>query len=745
MDTFKFVQAQEFTVTASGVAIGATTIILNSFKQIDGTNLTMTDFGSIGYGTISPNTSREEQISFTGITQNGNGTATLTGVKTVLNIAPYTETSGTLKSQAGNAVFVISNTAGFYNKLASKINDETITAKWDFPTGANNPTIGNGTYVAPTNDTEIATKKYVDDASTAGAPNASTTAKGIVELPTTAELDSDNDTGGTGAKLVPTPANLGASKYAEKILVRAQSTPSMVVSVPAFRHIALDKVITFAGSSTSAITAPATNPRIDLVVINSAGSLAVRTGTEAASPVIPTPTNEDIVLGSIYLPTTATGIFQTATAAGGTQAYIQQISPVIYRNNIPTTTQSEIESYTGVYKLGESMTGATTPHPVVVIDDLNQPYHSGKFCVSGYQGSIFGSNFTGAADFQEQLAIRVIPRTTISVSKVFQFLAKSGSPSDGVQVEIQSDSAGSPSNTPITNGTSSTVLASSLTVGQLSYQTFTFSTPPTLTAGTTYWFVYKRTGALSPGDIYYLASTYPSGSGLAYASFTSKKNRGGTWSAMTITSLPYLEVETTGTRSLSLWKSDANASFPMNLYYGFCTTTGSAGDSATYVKNGKLGGFSSLSIGTDYYVSNTSGTITITNEGTYVGTAVSATEISIPKSKIQSNFTDAPTTTPIYFEMWSATASTPNNMFQKLPFDCHIIFYSDYTAGGYSEIWVNKGSSISSSNLVTGINSSGGDDVSGTITVSKGDIWTLSSHPGSGSSSSITTIKPIIN
>lgn len=156
-DTFKFVQAQEFSLAGGGAAIAATSIILNSFKQIDGTNLTMTDFGTIGYGTISPDTSRELQISFTGVTQNANGTATLTGVKTVLNVDPYTETSGLASSQAGNAVFVITNTAGFYGKFAVKGNDESVTGLWDFSqfpkkTGS----------LTPTSGAELATKNYVD-------------------------------------------------------------------------------------------------------------------------------------------------------------------------------------------------------------------------------------------------------------------------------------------------------------------------------------------------------------------------------------------------------------------------------------------------------------------------------------------------------------------------------------------------------------------------------------------------------
>jgi hypothetical protein len=110
----------------------------------------------------------EEQISFTGVVQNANGTATLTGVSTVLFVDPYTETSGLAKTHAGSTEFVISNTAGFYGKLTSKADDETITGLWVFPSGANNPTIGTSTYVAPTSSTQIATKQYVDDVAAGG-------------------------------------------------------------------------------------------------------------------------------------------------------------------------------------------------------------------------------------------------------------------------------------------------------------------------------------------------------------------------------------------------------------------------------------------------------------------------------------------------------------------------------------------------------------------------------------------------
>ena len=201
-DTFKYAQLQPFTLAGAGASIGDSTLVLNSFQTIDGTNLAITDFGTTGYGTVDPgNGTREEQISFTGVTQNANGSATLTGVSTVLFVSPYTKTANLAKSHAGGAIFVISNTAGFYDELSGKDNDETITGKWTFPGGgsANAPVSGT-VYAAPLDDLEYASKKYIDGIAIAGSPDASTTVKGIARIsvaPASATIPitvGDNDT-----------------------------------------------------------------------------------------------------------------------------------------------------------------------------------------------------------------------------------------------------------------------------------------------------------------------------------------------------------------------------------------------------------------------------------------------------------------------------------------------------------------------------------------------------------------------
>jgi hypothetical protein len=186
-------QLQPFVLAGAGASLGDSTLVLSSFNDINGVALSMTSFGAKGYGTIEPNSgSSEEQISFTGITNNANGTVTLTGVKTVLFITPFTETANLAKSHAGGVKFVISNTSAYENQLASVSNNETVTGVWTFST---TPTITN----APVNPTDAANKAYIDGVAIAGAPNASDIVKGITKLtvapvsPTNPLAVGDND------------------------------------------------------------------------------------------------------------------------------------------------------------------------------------------------------------------------------------------------------------------------------------------------------------------------------------------------------------------------------------------------------------------------------------------------------------------------------------------------------------------------------------------------------------------------
>lgn len=211
--SLKAAQIQPQTLAGSGSSIADTSLTLVTFNDIDGNPLVMADFGTVGYGTLEPGSqAQEEQMSFTGITANANGTVTLTGVKHVDFLTPYTETSGLQKSHAGGTRFVISNTSGFYNTFPNKLDDETIQGTWTF-TNPNVPRMDVEPSYLAGSELQFATKEYVDSVATSGAPNASTTVKGIVQEATQAQNDARTTTGSTGARLFINPGTLRATQY----------------------------------------------------------------------------------------------------------------------------------------------------------------------------------------------------------------------------------------------------------------------------------------------------------------------------------------------------------------------------------------------------------------------------------------------------------------------------------------------------------------------------------------------------
>lgn len=62
------------------------------------------------------------------------------------------------------------------------------------------------------------------------------------------------------------------------------------------------------GADVTISTADATNPRLDLIVVDSSGALAVRAGTASATPKPPARTAHDVVLAVVYVPASDTTI-----------------------------------------------------------------------------------------------------------------------------------------------------------------------------------------------------------------------------------------------------------------------------------------------------------------------------------------------------------------------------------------------------------------------------------------------------
>lgn len=193
------VGGQTYYLSGAGINATQNTIQLSSFTTADGRAITMTNFGTVGYGALEPQTSSKiEDVSFTGVTQNSNGTATLTGVTRGVDfLYPYASTVTLQKSHSGGAQFIITNTPEwYYNEFAM-------------------PNLSNvNTY--PTASTSVATKGYVDQVafSGSGAVAATQIALGYVQLATQSQAAASTPLAGgsTGASLALT-TNLATSTY----------------------------------------------------------------------------------------------------------------------------------------------------------------------------------------------------------------------------------------------------------------------------------------------------------------------------------------------------------------------------------------------------------------------------------------------------------------------------------------------------------------------------------------------------
>lgn len=111
-----------------------------------------------------------------------------------------------------------------------------------------------------------------------------------------------------------------------------------------------------AAADVTITAADATNPRLDLIVVTSAGALAVRAGTPAAAPKPPARTANDVVIAVVYVPATDTAIATTQI----TDLRVFPPSPItIYR-----TTTAEVTNTTAgaIQALNKANSGVTIPN-----------------------------------------------------------------------------------------------------------------------------------------------------------------------------------------------------------------------------------------------------------------------------------------------------------------------------------------------------------------------------------------------
>ena len=143
---------QNYTLGAS-ISSTTTSITLSSFTiPVSGTLITMAVLETdIAYGALDPKTTSSEFISFTGITQNANGTATLTGVTRGLNkVRPFTGGATYRLPHSGQSVFILSDVPQVFAEYAALKNANIFIPVQEFtllPTSSGGNAINNNQLV----------------------------------------------------------------------------------------------------------------------------------------------------------------------------------------------------------------------------------------------------------------------------------------------------------------------------------------------------------------------------------------------------------------------------------------------------------------------------------------------------------------------------------------------------------------------------------------------------------------------
>lgn len=163
--------------------------------------------------------------------------------------------------------------------------------------------------------------------------------------------------------------------------VRACATPNMSVIVDAcgdasayFDHVYIGSApLTFVGGATPSVSAPATNPRIDLVKIDATGSLGIITGAEAVAPVVQwgSLASDEIPLALLYCKAGMSSIVDYEDKdANTTEGYIyKDVRPFL---NLGKANFIDLTDTPGAYTNGYflKMNASSVIGASMVLDDL---------------------------------------------------------------------------------------------------------------------------------------------------------------------------------------------------------------------------------------------------------------------------------------------------------------------------------------------------------------------------------------
>lgn len=138
-----------------------------------------------------------------------------------------------------------------------------------------------------------------------------------------------------------------------------QGSPDMTVACSKGAVLSNGVMFPVTAANWTVTTADATNPRIDLLVITSAGAKAVRAGTAAAAPKPPARTANDVVCGHVFVPANDTTITDDQISRARL-ALVTGNGPItIYKTTVAETTNTTAAA---IEALNKANAGVTIPN-----------------------------------------------------------------------------------------------------------------------------------------------------------------------------------------------------------------------------------------------------------------------------------------------------------------------------------------------------------------------------------------------
>ena len=276
--------------------------------------------------------------------------------------------------------------------------------------------------------------------------------------------------------------------------------------------------------------------------------------------------------------------------------------------------QGRIPSFTAGEKLSAGAACFVAASSSVYLTRMKQtPLSQGNAYIGGVWTNDYG---------YEKKAIGIVPGVNCSISRIVIPLKKYGSPTDNFRVSIQANNAGAPSGTPLG---SATVAGTALST-DFANKNFDF-TAVDLTAGTQYWVVLERDGSADSENCY--IASFNTSATLSLGGLSGKLHLkyGGSWEAGVYYHEILLQVVTTAGM---VYNASAHETSGYNQAIGFSVAAATRGGTVDLNVIG-MQTLSGLTIGSEYYLSDTFGNISVSagTNSKKVGKAYTTTQLLI--------------------------------------------------------------------------------------------------------------------